>query len=320
MKGKRNDTVINLLALILITRRREKTTLKELAKLLKISKKKLRNQLIKVKQELGFDILKEKHADSGIEIPVRKVSLFPPVPHLVWNEVVYLQNIIEDADIQFKLMDLISFVFGRGNVLGEIKTELEAIIRHNRENSTHFKRVAFLYRKPLSLNTELKKVIPVGLENHFHVDYLAALDYKDNRTEPVLKIYRLDRIVEIYGQLEIKNPYPTGSLSSLQEQIRKKFQETFENADSSETVRIEFLYDPQVEMSLKNYVVFEERGEEKFRNSIWKKGSAVTKFPEHFLDMLIPFAGFVYIAEPEKYNNTIKNYFVSILESWKKSK
>lgn len=217
----------------------------------------------------------------------------------------------EDPQLLEKIINIFPFITkGHSENVEILKENLKELCLHNQniffDPKQKKKEVHLYYKKPLSQNLQLKKIIPLSLRQLKNLDYIIGYDIKDAK----LKIYRLDRILYMGRIIETMLNIPL-NLSDL-EDVWNSFIKINQNV-----IQIRFVYHPTIEINLKNYYDFEilEKKEYRIENENWKIGVVETAFPDSFLEKILPFAGFVYILEPKDLNSKIVEYFKKVLNA-----
>lgn len=165
--------------------------------------------------------------------------------------------------------------------------------------------VIFLYKKMNSYIGEIKKIIPIKIEDLYNVFYIMGYDVNE-RNEPKYKIYRSDRIIKIDKTIENNRKIEF-------KDIPKKSIAEIIHSQAIPEKEIVFAYHPSIEINLKSEISFEKLNEtKKIDQNEWYIGKLKTKFPEFFLEKAIYFIKFIYILEPKEMNLKIKEYLENL--------
>lgn len=167
--------------------------------------------------------------------------------------------------------------------------------------------VWFYYKKLNSSTVELKKIIPLKIHKNYENYYIFGYDLQ-GKNDLTYKFYRIDRIIEVVKV--VKNQR---KLNLSVEKIESLTQ-MLNYVDKPEE-EIIFVYDPSVEINLKNYITFHKvQHTLELENRTWWMGKIKTKFPNYFLEIAIYFAKWIYVIKPKTFNEKIKDHYKKILE------
>lgn len=165
--------------------------------------------------------------------------------------------------------------------------------------------VIFLYKKMNSYLAEIKKIIPIKLEELYSVFYIMGYDLNEKKSSKY-KIYRSDRIIKIESLIENNRRIKFKDIPN------KSIAEIIHSQTIPEK-EIVFAYDPLIEINLKKELNFRKLNQTiKVENKEWKIGKIKTKFPEFFIEKVIYFIKFIYILKPKEMNLKIKEYLENL--------
>ncbi len=268
--------------------------------------------------EASMEIL--NHSNIEISYLINKQKIYFSLPENISNRKIKLQLPLNIKDLELlnevlkdypeileKVIQKFPFTFIKDKeIMNPLKKEIEECITYNQNSSnTKKKEVIFLYKKPLHLHLEVKKVIPLSIKEIKNSFYIAGYDVLDLN---IIKTYKLERIISITKIIETQLP-----ISYNNNEIELYFEKILKNQNTAQTII--FAYHPCIEINFQNIFEFE-----KIPNTIysikddeWKLGKIVTEFPNAFLEKVIPFVKFIYIVEPKELNSKIQEYCKKIL-------
>lgn len=311
--------LISVSILLKIIEKEKKISFTEFKKLFHINTNKELYKILDIISNLLYDklsgyLLIEKNLDKKKEQYIyfdiqNKKDHFIQIP-LNYRDLDVLINILsDDLPLLEKMINVFPFMARGENTNTElIKETLKELCVHNQqvlfEDHKKKKEIYLYYKKPLSYNLQLKKIIPIALKQFKNFDYVLGYDIKDSK----LKIYRLERILNT-GKI-IETMLKININQNDIDEIWNGFVKINEDI-----IQIKFAYHPFIEMNLRTQYDFQILKNEFYtiEEEKWKVGIINTAFPDSFLEKVIPFANLIYIIEPKELNRKIMEYFKKIL-------